>query len=123
MSERDYVAGLRRDIDTLRAQLFAATAKANELRRGNTILLDALADMVNQHFFHANGGPEVGEFLTDNGLSANENAIAVLLDAGMARQIRDDRCWYVIDWDALKERMETPSSEGSSTELTNHTVK
>jgi hypothetical protein len=42
--------------------------------------------------------------LTDGGLSANENAADVLIDAGIMKRIVEEKDWYKIDWDALEER-------------------
>jgi hypothetical protein len=103
---------MRRDIETLRAQLFAETEKVKALKMGNTRLLDALADMANQHFYRTNGTQlgAIVEVLTDGGLSANENAADVLIDAGIMKRIVEEKDWYKIDWDALEERRKSMQS-------------
>ena len=66
-------------------------AEIERLNIGNTALLESLMDMVNQHC--KGKGGEINHMC----LSANEDAISILEDAGM---ITDGK----LDWDALKEK-------------------
>lgn len=89
-------------------ELAAETAKLGEgvvkLTRGNTLLLDALMNMVNQ-FFYSKGQDgsydNDGMILAHAHMSAEESAISVLLEAGMAIP---HPYGYVLLWDALAAR-------------------
>jgi len=59
----------------------AQTDRIERLFNGNTDLIDALMDMVNQHCSCAGGVETMG-------LSANENALEVLEQAGFAQPIK-----------------------------------
>ena len=67
------------------------------LRNGNTMLLEALMDMVNQFFYTHDG-----EFLSHSFMSAEEGAIAVLIHAGMAEEVEGKG--YRLLWDKLEAR-------------------
>lgn len=89
-------------------ELAAETAKLGEgvvkLTRGNTLLLGALMDMVNQFFYAKDTGgnySEDGPVLSHAHTSAEESAISVLLEAGMAIP---HPFGYVLLWDALAAR-------------------
>lgn len=77
-------------------------ADLTALRRGNTSLLSALMSMVNQFFYERDEGDPVGTVLTHSYMSAEEEAIEVLLDAGMAEEVARG---YVLSWDKLAERL------------------
>lgn len=66
----------------------------------NIALLEALMDMVHQHCTGLNG------FIDDGALSANENAVAILEEAGL---VKDNR----LLWDELeaRKRQKAPSAE------------
>jgi hypothetical protein len=66
------------------------------LRRGNTILLEALMDMVNQFFYTGQDGT-----LRHSFMSCEEGAIATLIDAGFAKEVDGG---YLLLWDKLAER-------------------
>lgn len=64
-------------------------------QRGNTKLIEALMDMVNQSF--------MGEdTLAHSHMSCEEGAIEVLIEAGFATEV--DRNRYTLNWDKLEER-------------------
>lgn len=67
-------------------------------KAGNTALLEALMDMVYQHCII----DEQNETLSHDYLSANENAFAILAEAGMMRQTDNGACF--LDWAALEAR-------------------
>lgn len=79
----------------------AAEDRATKLRRGNTILLEALMDMVNQFFYEKDLGDWGGTVLTHTFMSAEEHAIAALVEAGMASEVSSG---YVLLWDKLAAR-------------------
>lgn len=68
------------------------------LRKGNTALISALMSMVGQ-FFYDNHGDEV---LTHSYMSAEEEAIDVLLKAGFAEEVEGGG--YRLLWEKLSER-------------------
>ena len=75
------------------------------LKRGNTALIEALMDMVNQFFYHKgeNGEPdEDGPILCHSFMSAEEGAISVLMHAGFAEEATDKG--YRLLWDKLQQR-------------------
>lgn len=67
------------------------------LKRGNTKLIEALMDMVNQHFTEGHSGG-----LTHSFMSCDEGAIEVLIEAGLAEEVVMGN--YVLFWDKLEER-------------------
>lgn len=75
----------------------AQNDRIERLFNGNTDLIDALMDMVNQHC-SCEGGVET------MGLSANENALSVLEQAGFAKLIKGRV--YRLNWKKLTERQE-----------------
>ncbi len=72
------------------------------LRRGNTALIEALMDMVSQHC------PSVGEredlLYYTAGLSANESALFLLEEAGVAEDVGGH---YRLHWEVLEARKKT----------------
>jgi len=89
----------------LEAPVMPADEQIARLRRGNTDLLEALMDMVNQFFYHKNEhsqSDEDGEFISHAFMSAEEGAIAVLIDAGMAEEVKGKG--YRLLWDNLEAR-------------------
>lgn len=89
----------------LEASVMSADEQIARLRRGNTALLEALMGMVNQFFYHKNENDqsdEDGEFIWHAFMSAEEEAIAVLIDAGMAEEVKGKG--YRLLWDKLEAR-------------------
>lgn len=76
-----------------------AASEADRLRAGNTVLLDALMGMVGQ-FFHG----ELDGVLSHSFMSAQEAAIDVLIQAGMAVEDEPNKNAYRLNWDALEAR-------------------
>ena len=68
------------------------------LRNGNTLLISALMGMVGQFFY---GEDMVGP-LTHAFMSAEEQAIEVLIQAGFATEKEGT---YYLDWDKIEERV------------------
>lgn len=66
------------------------------LRRGNAKLIEALMDMVNQFFYTKDNG-----LLQHSFMSAEEGAIATLVNAGFAEETDHG---YRLLWDKLVER-------------------
>lgn len=78
--------------------------QVKRLRAGNTALLEALMDMVNQFFYSKNNSgqyDEDGDILSHSFMSAEEGAISVLIQAGMAEEVGGG---YRLLWDKLEER-------------------
>lgn len=75
----------------------APCEQCRQLRRGNTALIDALMDMVNQHCF-----PIASGVVSHGHLSANEGALALLEEAGFAEEVRP--AIYALKWSTLDER-------------------
>lgn len=79
------------------------TEQELKLKRGNTVLIEALMDMVNQFFIH----PSIDSCSYDatplrhSFMSAEEHAIDALIESGFA--IETDK-GYVLLWDKLEER-------------------
>ena len=101
---------LEQAMETLEAQRLLLLSnhsdkeEATKLRRGNTVLLEALMDMVNQFFYHKDqdgGYNGVGDVLSHAHMSAEEGAISVLLEAGMAAHHQHG---YVLLWPELATR-------------------
>ena len=76
-----------------------ATKKIEALTRGNTDLIDALMSMVNQFFYTPPDGQGV---VKHSFMSAEEEAISVLIEAGFAEG--DERKGFVLLWDKMEER-------------------
>lgn len=76
-----------------------ALDQIDRLRASNTRLLEALMDMVNQSFYH-----EIGGMLSHSHMVAEEGAIAVLIEAGMAEEVEAGKNVYCLLWDKLEER-------------------
>ena len=71
------------------------------LKNGNTNLLEALMEMVNQYFIHNT----VDDDIINHGcLSAEENSIEILQQAGMAERVVTPTPGYKLLWDKLEER-------------------
>lgn len=70
----------------------------HRLRNGNTALLEALMDMVNQFFCRRNED----DFIYPGFVSAEEAAIAVLVEAGMAEEVNG--MGYRLLWGNLEAR-------------------
>jgi len=90
--------------DALEAQakeIEALKQQAQALRNGNTLLISALMDMVGQ-FFYSKDDTADGP-LTHAFMSAEEQAIEVLMQAGFATEKEGA---YYLDWDKLNKRME-----------------
>jgi hypothetical protein len=99
--ETDVVV-LRNRVNALRCANDALQAKADtadKLYAGNTVLLTALMDMVNQFFYTHDD-----EFLTHSFMSAEEHAIEVLIAAGMAEEVEVEGKGYRLLWDKLEAR-------------------
>lgn len=75
--------------------------QVTQLRAGNTLLLEALMNMVKQFFWGA-------EVLTHSHMSSEEMAIDVLLRAGMAEKIPGG---YRLLWDKLEARKAVEQAE------------
>lgn len=71
--------------------------RLDRTQRGNTKLIEALMDMVNQHFTEGHSGG-----LTHSFMSCDEGAIEVLIEAGFAEEVAMGN--YVLFWDKLEER-------------------
>ncbi len=69
------------------------------LDNGNAILLDALMGMVNQSFHTGKDG-----IMTHSFMSCDEYAISVLIDAGMAIEVKHG---YKLFWDKINKRLKT----------------
>jgi len=79
--------------------------QVKRLRAGNTALLEALMDMVNQFFYSKNRSgqyDEDGDILSHSFMSAEEGAIEVLIQAGMAEEVPGKG--YRLLWDKLEAR-------------------
>lgn len=70
--------------------------RIERLRRGNTDLLEALMDMVNQFFYAGQDG-----LLRHTFMAAEEEAIDVLIDAGFAEE---ENGGYKLLWHKLAAR-------------------
>lgn len=84
--------------------------QVKRLRAGNTALLEALMYMVNQFFYSKNRSgqdDEDGDILLHSFMSAEEGAISVLIQAGMAEEVSGKG--YRLLWDKLEERKPTPA--------------
>ena len=81
----------------LEHKVYLLEKERDELKRGNTTLIDALMDMTNQHCHH-----NESDTLDDGGLSSNELALEVLEEVGMAKHLQG-RSWILL-WDELKKR-------------------
>ncbi len=88
---------LRATTEDYLAGLSAGKAEAAKYRRGNTLLIEALMDMVNQFFCWR---PD--DTLSHSFMSAEENAIETLINAGFAEEL--DGCTYRLLWDKLEQR-------------------
>jgi len=75
----------------------ALRAEVASYKAGNTALLEALMDMVFQHFHENQEG-----FLNHQFISSDEAAIEVLLSAGMAEHVSGKG--YRLLWDKLADR-------------------
>lgn len=95
-------------VEGLRADAEALEEENGRLRSGNTALIEALMDMVNQHFHRPrHDDPDV---LGHMFMSANEGAIEVLLDAGMAKEVPGG---YWLLWGKLAERKAARAAGGA----------
>ena len=66
------------------------------LKNGNTVLISALMGLLNQHCIHDE------EFICDICLSADEEAISILEDAGFLVKVSEGK--YKLMWNKLEER-------------------
>lgn len=70
-------------------------AERDALRAENEKVLEALVDMVGQHCYFGDASRKMGEtVLMDWALSANEDAIDLLVEMGYLEQIRPDKDWW-----------------------------
>jgi len=74
------------------------------LRAGNTALLSALMDMVNQWFLRDKDTCGENDILHHSFMSCEEQAISVLIDAGMAEEVEPGKNGYRLLWSKLAER-------------------
>ena len=88
---------LRATTEGYLAGLAVGKAEAAKYRRGNTLLIECLMDMVNQFFCRR---PD--DTLSHSFMSAEENAIETLINAGFAEDL--EGCTYRLLWDKLEER-------------------
>ena len=88
---------LRATTEGYLAGLAVGKAEAAKYRRGNTLLIESLMDMVIQ-FFHTR--PD--DTLSHSFMSAEENAIETLIEAGFAEEL--EGCTYKLLWDKLEQR-------------------
>ena len=68
-------------------------------KRGNTVLLETLMNMADQYLSHIEG-----EICRHGFMSAGENALMILEEAGMAKSLDDTGYEYELLWDNLNER-------------------
>jgi len=87
------------EIPTMGEQIADLKQQVQALRNGNTILISALMGMVGQFFY----GEDMEGPLTHAFMSAEEQAIEVLMQAGFATEKEGA---YYLDWDKLNKRME-----------------
>lgn len=80
-------------------ELTEQTKKSIGLMKGNSILIESLMGMVNQHFDTLPGG------LCHSFMSADKGAIDTLLDAGFAEMVSERPLRYRLLWDKLAERI------------------
>lgn len=77
-------------------------SEIDRLRAGNTKLIEALMDMVNQFFRRPKtADPVGGEWLCHRFTSAEEGAISILIEAEMAEEVEGKG--YRLLWDKLDE--------------------
>ena len=88
---------LRATTEGYLAGLAVGKAEAAKYRRGNTLLIESLMDMVNQFFFERSDGTLWHSFM-----SAEENAIETLINAGFAEELEGST--YRLLWDKLEQR-------------------
>ena len=91
---------LRATTEGYLAGLAVGKLKASKYRRGNTLLIEALMDMVNQFFY-----TRPDDTLSHSFMSAEENAIETLINAGFAEEL--EGCTYRLLWDKLEERIQS----------------
>lgn len=77
--------------------LLKTQQERDSFRAGNTALLEALMDMCNQHCHQVNT-----DVLWHHFPSANEDALELLEEAGMATPTQGDG--WILNWDALDAR-------------------
>ena len=96
---------LEKECDESAARIVELNIRANALKNGNTALLSALMDFVNQFFLSYNKDgtlDEDGEFLQHGHTSAEEYAVEVLTAAGMMEFVPGRG--YKLLYDKLAER-------------------
>jgi hypothetical protein len=91
--------------------------KIMALRHGNTKLIEALMAMVEQFFYSQNEQgqhDENGEIFIHRFMSAEEMAIATLIEAGFAEEVEKGKNGYRLRNDLLEYRLAefTPDKEG-----------
>ncbi|ADE12186.1 hypothetical protein [Sideroxydans lithotrophicus] len=75
---------------------------SNQLRNGNTELIEALMGMVNQFFIRDSDTHDQNDVLRHSFMSAEEDAIRVLIDAGFAEEL--ELGGYRLLWEKLEQR-------------------
>jgi hypothetical protein len=95
----EQTADIEADPITSAEEMLALKDRVGRLKRGNTELIDALMAMVGQFFYSDNNS--MGGVLTHSHMSAEENAIEVLLAAGFAEKVDGG---YRLLWDKMQER-------------------
>lgn len=88
---------LRATTEGYLAGLAVGKAEAAKYRRGNTLLIECLMDMVNQFFCWRSDDTFSHSFM-----SAEENAIETLINAGFAEELEGST--YRLLWDKLEQR-------------------
>jgi hypothetical protein len=83
----------------LNAEIADLQKTIRALKVGNTYLLEALMNMAQQYLATED---EIDSTVHHQFISAGENALSLLQDAGMART--DDNVEYVLLWGKLEER-------------------
>ena len=80
----------------------------SEIRYSNILLIDALADMVNQFGYRV--GKE-NKYFYEGGLSTFENALPLLKNYGYAKTIYKKKQWYKINFKAISKELEKRKKE------------
>jgi len=96
MTSDEIISGLYVSLDEMKGE-------RDSYKAGNTALLEALMCMCNQHCAHRASGA------LDHGyLSANEDALEILEQAGMATPVKGDG--WTLNWAALEARKPKPQT-------------
>lgn len=86
---------------TMRLLIQAENAR-DALYRGNTLLIEALMDMVGQRFYERDG------VYSHSFMSSDEQAIEVLMQAGYAEEVEPGKNGYRLLWDKVEARKDQP---------------